>query len=171
MPTSSSFLFSPQNDNPTIFDNHRHHTQSTFSDFLRPNKPQPLNNTQNDQEQPLRMTIRSPDGALPRYLPNGFSPVVACLILLLFFLLQYVLRTSCVFYSSVFPLFRRHSSIPGYKGQPMDARGISPQELPREMNPHRPLSFVFSTGSPEEYLVQVSTCHGEWIAALPMRCL
>jgi hypothetical protein len=57
------------------------------------------------KEQPLRMTIRSPIGALPRYLPNGFFPVCCLLVFVTAFLRHHVFRKSCISFCQRFLCF------------------------------------------------------------------
>jgi hypothetical protein len=74
-------------------------------------------NLHNTQEHPLIMTVRSPVGALPRYLPNGFSLI--CLFVC-FFCLQLQYDSMCcdshVFHSVNISYFCRHFSSQGYTG-------------------------------------------------------
>jgi hypothetical protein len=81
-----------------------------------------------NQEQPLRMTIRSPIGALPRYLPNGFFPLFAACFTLL---LLYCAGMCCENHVSlsVNISYVSPSSNPGYTGHTMDTTGTTPQDV------------------------------------------
>jgi hypothetical protein len=118
------------------------------------------------------MTVRSPVGALSRYLPYGFF--FTCLLVRLFFFSHFNNTTACVatvmcFLQSIFPtLFailaaRLHRTI-------MDATGTIPRETLRDMDPHRPPPPLYITGSricsmPELRL----SIHG-YVVVPPMRC-
>jgi hypothetical protein len=146
LPTHPSFLFftthTRQNSSPAT--PHANYLSRLSATRLN----QHYDHTNITQEQPLRMTVRSPIGALSRYLPYGFF--FTCLLVRLF--CSRYSTTACVatvmcFFQSIFPIVfailaaRLHRTI-------MDATGTTPRETLRDMDPHRPpLPLLYTPGS------------------------
>jgi hypothetical protein len=133
--TAAHFLITAQHPpshtsfpHTTHFRRPPNYAQSTSRHHLRRHTKTLQQHLHINQEQPLRMTIRSPIGALPRYLPNGFFPLfAACFVLLLLYYASMCCENHVSL--SVNISYVSPSSNPGYTGHTMDTTGTTPQDV------------------------------------------